>query len=157
MPQVTFAGLMFTMQKNGIPSEVIAMTCWGDQVACPVNAIVRQVQHLCNHGATATTKLYWYYDETHVACQTADQHVTTFLRLAATLLGHEVQTTAGALCCSSATALLEGQVPIHLIKLNGRWRSDKLFCDPIANTMLGSHSFSFPIATHPLGMHHGLI
>jgi hypothetical protein len=36
--------------------------------------------------------------------------------------------TAGALCCTGATALLlEGQIPIHLIKLVERWRSVEVF------------------------------
>jgi hypothetical protein len=137
------------MQKNGIPGEVIGLTGTGAPIACPVKAIIRRVHHLRSHGAAATTELFWYYDDARVARRIADRYVTNFLKLTASLLGHEFQTTAGALRCTGATALLEGQVPIHLIKLVGRWRSDEVFrylhtqsptlMGPLATTMLGAN------------------
>ena len=75
-----------------------------------------------------------------------DSHLTAFLRIAAALLELDVITTAGALRCTGASALLEGKTPVELIKLLGRWRSDEVFrylhtqsprlMQPLADTML---------------------
>jgi hypothetical protein len=94
-------------------------------------------------------ELYCYYDGSGMVRCIANRYVTAFLQITASLLGLEVQTKGGALRCTGATALFKGKVPIHLIKLIGRWRSNKVFCylhaqsptlmGPIATTMLGAN------------------
>jgi hypothetical protein len=56
-----------------------------------------------------------------------DRYVTAHLRVVGIYLGLDVTTTAGALRCIGATALLQAKVPLELIKLVGRWCSDKVF------------------------------
>jgi hypothetical protein len=128
MPQVSFAGLMFTMQKNGIPGEMIGLTASGALIAGPVQAIARHVQHVRLHVPNARDMpLYVYFDQAGTSRRISDRQLTAHLRIAATLLGLNVNTTAGALRCTGATALLQGKVPLELIKLVGRWRSDEVF------------------------------
>jgi hypothetical protein len=86
-----------------------------------VKAISRCIAHLRKHGVTADTPLYVYYDTSDTPRRIADRYLTQQLRIAASLLGLTVATTAGAIRCTGATALLQGKVPIELIKLVGRW------------------------------------
>jgi hypothetical protein len=74
-----------------------------------------------------TTPLYTYHDELGVPCRIADPYVTAHLQVAATFLGLDVTTTAGSLRCTGVTALLQAKVPLELIKLVRRWRSDEVF------------------------------
>ncbi len=97
LPSVSYAGLTFTMQKNGVPGEMIGLTPTGAPIACPVRAIVRRVQHLRTYTIARDTPLYVYYDHTGVSRRISDRHLTAHLRIAATLLGLNVTTTAGAL------------------------------------------------------------
>jgi hypothetical protein len=146
LPHATSAGLTFTMQKNGIPGEVINLSCSADPRYCPVQALARRVRHLRTHHATNSTPLYTYYDTHGATHRVTDRHLTAFLRIAAALLELDVITTAGALRCTGASALLEGKTPVELIKLLGRWRSDEVFrylhtqsprlMQPLADTML---------------------
>jgi hypothetical protein len=44
---VSYAGLMFTMQKNGVPGKLIGLTpTGGAPIACPVQAIICHVLHV---------------------------------------------------------------------------------------------------------------
>lgn len=148
LDRATFVGLEFTMQKNGIAGELIGLANTTDPYVCPVKAISRRIAHLRKHGATADTPLYVYYDTSGTPRRIADRYLTQQLRIAASLLGLTVATTAGALRCTGATALLQGKVPIELIKLVGRWRSDEVFrylhtqseplMSPLANTMFSA-------------------
>ena len=150
LPLVTYAGLTFTMQKNGVPGEMIGLTRTGALLECPVRAVVRRVQHLGIYTNARDTPLYVYYDHAGVSRRISDRHLTAHLRIAATLLGLKVNTTAGALRCTGATALLQGKVPLELIKLVGRWRSDEVFkylhaqseplMNPLSSAMLAAAS-----------------
>jgi hypothetical protein len=150
LPLVTYAGLTFTMQKNGVPGEMIGLTTTSDPIACPVRAITRRVAHLRAFTASPDTPLYTYFDQAGTSRRITDRALTAHLRIAATLLGLNVSTTAGALRCTGATALLQGKVPLELIKLVGRWRSDEVFkylhaqsdtlMNPLATNMLASVS-----------------
>ncbi len=129
LSHTTSVGLHFTMQKNGIPNEIIWMTGAGDDVyTCPMQAISRRICDLRWHNASHDIPLYVYYDEHNTPCRIADRYITEFLRISAQMVGMvDVTTTAGALRCTGATALLQAKVPVDLIKLVGRWRSDEVF------------------------------
>ena len=147
LPHTTYAGLTFTEQKNGVKGEVIGLTLSGDPQACAVRALARRVQHLRMNGAPPTTKLYTYYDARHRPHHLGSTHLTEYLRLSCQLCGQSTETiSARALRSTGATALLQGHVPIQLIQLLGRWRSDEVFrylhtqslplMAPLAPTML---------------------
>ena len=124
----TFAGLTFTEQKNGVKGEVIGLTLSGDDLACAVRALTRRVRHLRAHHAPPNTKLYTYFDSNRRPHHIGSSHLTELLRLACLL--HHLPTdtvSARALRTTGATALLQGHVPISLIQLVGRWRSDEVF------------------------------
>jgi hypothetical protein len=63
-----------------------------------------------------------------------------------TVVGVSTPVTIGALRATGATALLQGKVPLEMIKLVGRWRSDEVFrylhtqsealMSPLTTTML---------------------
>jgi hypothetical protein len=71
--------------------------------------------------------LFTYFDTQSVARHITDPYVTTYLRLAATVVGVSTPVTIGALRAIGATALLQGKVPLEMIKLVGWWRSDEVF------------------------------
>ena len=142
-----FIGLTFTEQKNGVKGEIIGLTPSGDPWACAVKAIVRRVVHLRRHHAHPDTKLYTYFDQHKRPHHLGSSHLTEFLRLACLMCSLPTHTvSARALRTTGATALLQGRVPISLIQLVGRWRSDEVFrylhtqseqlMRPLAPTML---------------------
>ena len=112
----------------------------------PKAALVRRVRHLRLHSADASTPIFLFYDERRRARKITDRVLTDQLRVTAQSLGLDVETTVGALRCTGATAALEGEVPVDVIKLIGRWRSDEVFrylhtqseklMSPIAQQML---------------------
>ena len=53
--------------------------------------------------------------------------MTKYLKAVALSVEVDQPPTIGALRCTGATALLEGNIPTSLIKLLGRWRSDEVF------------------------------
>ena len=125
---VTFAGLTFNEQKNGVKGEIIGLTRSGDPNACAVLALTRRVRHLRQHHAQPSTKLYTYFDSHRRPHHLGSTHLTEFLRLACLLQNLPADTvSARALRATGATALLQGHVPISLIQLLGRWRSDEVF------------------------------
>ena len=151
LDMVTFAGLTFTEQKNGVKGEIIGLTRSGDPAACAVTALTRRIRHFRAHGAPPATKLYTYFDRHGRPHHLGSSHLTEFLRLACLLQNIPADTiSARALRATGATALLQGHVPVSLIQLLGRWRSDEVFrylhvqsetlMRPIAPTMRPSPS-----------------
>ena len=152
----TYAILVFTNQKNTVRGEKIGHGRSGHAEFCPVQAIVRRVLHLRQHGADVTTPLHSYYQrgvrrDVHV------RSVTTLLRKAAAQHGPEYGITAAdvearSLRSSGAMALLCARVDADVIQLIGRWRSDAMFrylhvqaaplTAPLAPRMLSFGSFS---------------
>jgi hypothetical protein len=125
--RVTFAGLIFDKQKNGVPDEKIGL---GTSINGhnPVANLVDIVSHLRAHPqTTGDTPLYHFYNELGTACAVTSRMVTKFLRKVAISVQVDQPPTVGALRCTGATALLEGHIPTSLIKLLGRWRSDEVF------------------------------
>ena len=125
--RVTFAGLIFDKQKNGVPDEKVGL---GTSVNGhnPVATLIEIVAHLRQYPeTTGDTPLYHFYNERGTACVVSSRMVTTFLRKVAISVEVDQPPTVGALRCTGATALLEGRIPTSLIKLLGRWRSDEVF------------------------------
>ena len=125
--RVSSAGIRFQMQKNGVSGDVLLHGTTGDTIACPKNVLVRIVRHLREHGATADTPLYTFWDDSGIKRNAADRNLAAFLRLGAASLNLDCETTAGSLRATGASALLAANTPIPLIKLMGRWRSDEVF------------------------------
>ena len=147
LSDITFAGLTFTEQKNGVKGEIIGLTPSGDPQACGVRALARRVLHLRTNNAPHGTKLYTYFDQRGRPHHLSSSHLTEYLRLACIMCNLPTDTlSARALRATGATALLQGRVPIALIQLVGRWRSDEVFrylhtqsedlMRPLAPTML---------------------
>ena len=94
----------------------------------PVKALIRRVHALWQSPSTTKdTPLFVYYDEHHTAREITDRLMTNYLRTIALSCAPGTAPTIGALRCTGATALLEGGVPLELIRLMGRWRSDEVF------------------------------
>jgi hypothetical protein len=125
---ISFAGFGFDMQKNGVPDEKIGLPAAIDDYICPVKALIRLVKNLrANPNIPPNTPLYSYYTEHGTLNYITDRHMTKYLRAISLSVTTEQLPTIGALRCTGATALLEGNVPVSLIKLLGRWRSDEVF------------------------------
>lgn len=125
---VSFAGFRFDMQKNGVPDEKIGLGRATDPYICPVKAIIRLLRSLrSDPNLPADTPLYCYVNEQGSLLQITDRQMTQYLRAIALSVETEQLPSIGALRCTGATALLEGNVPVSLIKLLGRWRSDEVF------------------------------
>ena len=124
---LTFAGMQFDLQKNGVPDEKIGLGA-SEQATNPVRILAAIVLELRSHReTTSNTPIYTYYDKYGVARKVSDRMMTNFLRAIALSVPTDKPPTIGALRCTGATALLEGGVPTDLIKLLGRWRSDEVF------------------------------
>merc|ERR1712008_41555 len=125
--RLTFAGLQFDKQKNGVPDEKIGL---GTSIHTinPVRILADLVLHLRQHSATTgATPLYTYYDSYGAARSISDRLMNQYLRSYTLSCPTAQPPSVGALRCTGATALLEGAIPTSLIKLLGRWRSDEVF------------------------------
>jgi hypothetical protein len=79
---VSYAGLTFTMQKNGVPGELIGLTTTGVSIACPVRSIIRRVQHVRAYTNASNTPLYAFFDQAGVQRRVVlDQRLTAHLAL----------------------------------------------------------------------------
>jgi hypothetical protein len=121
-----YVGLNFTEQKNGIKNETIRLTQSWDTTCCPVLIMIRQVWHLRQHQMPPRTPLFIYFKQ-GVQHPVTDCMITNHLLLAGTTVGFPNTYTVGALHNTSAQALLQATVPMPMIKLIGRWQSDKVF------------------------------
>lgn len=127
--RLTFAGLQFDMQKNGVPDEKIGLGTANEDinpVAILAN-IVLALRQQQQQQTTGDTPLYIYYDETNTQRKITDRLMTKYLRGISLSVPTAQLPSIGALRCTGATALLEGGVDTSLIKLLGRWRSDEVF------------------------------
>jgi len=149
---VNYIALEFTTQKNGVRGELVGLGWSGHPIWCPVKALINRIRHLRSHNAPRTTPLYSYYDTEWRAINTS--HLTTQLRTTVTVLGpaYSIQPTdisIRSLRSSSAMALLCAKVDTDMIRLLGRWRSDKM--------LRYLHVQSFPLLApiaHQM-LHHG--
>ena len=126
---LTFAGLQFDLQKNGVPDEKIGLGSAKKPVGTdPVKILAAIALELRLHPeTTGDTPIYTYYDSYGVSRKISDRMMTTFLRALSLVVPTDQHPTIGALRCTGATILLEGGIPADLIKLLGRWQSDEVF------------------------------
>ena len=128
--QATLALLTFTTQKNARRGEVVGQGNTSSNVLSPVKALFRRVRHLRQNNAAPTTPLHTVFLPTG-AVHVTTNHITTFLRQSATVVGERLgirpqDISARSLRSSGAMALLCAQVDPILIKLVGRWQSDEM-------------------------------
>jgi hypothetical protein len=124
----THASLTFTSQKSGVRGEVVNHGRSGAMYACPVEAIIRRVLHLRQHGAAPDTPLAYYYENGRCRAVSA-ANITDALKTSVTFLGTGIgivasDVTARSLRAGGAMALLCAQVDTNIIRLLGRWQSD---------------------------------
>ena len=96
--------------------------------ACPVEAIIRRVLHLWQHGAAPDTPLAYYYENGRCRVVSA-ANITDAIKTSVTFLGPGIgivasDVTARSLRAGGAMALLCAQVDTNIIRLLGRWQSD---------------------------------
>jgi hypothetical protein len=124
----TFVALVFGNQKNAVRGKVVGHGCSGNQLACPVKAIVRRLEHLRHHNAPASTPL----------CAVGPNFrslplgkITRLLRQGG--VAYSLATSnplppinLKALRASGATALMGRDVHTSKIQLIGCWKSDSM-------------------------------
>ena len=120
----TAASLTFTLQKNGIPGEVIRLGRSGDAFCCPTLAIVRRVVHLRAHGAPPNTPLARTFTPSGTRSVTP-KDITFHLRAAVQFLGTDLgflpdEISARSLRAGGAMALLVSDIDTDMIRLMGR-------------------------------------
>ncbi len=123
-----FASLTFTSQKNGVRGEVIGLACSGDPYLCPVKAIICRMLYLRSHLAPPSTPLARVFNTPD---KVTASYLTTCICDSVAALGPDLGFLPSDLsaCClraAGAMALLLAQVDPDLIRLIGRWRSDKM-------------------------------
>jgi hypothetical protein len=74
----------------------------------------------------APTPLFIFFKQ-GIQHRVTDRMIIKHLRLAGVAVGQPNAYTVGALRNTGARALLQAQVPLPMIKLIGRWRSDEVF------------------------------
>jgi hypothetical protein len=127
---VTFVGLEFDTQKNGVRGEVIGLGRSGHHFFCPVLALLRRVSHLRLHRAPMDTPLYACYHH-NTQHNVTTQHLTNILRSTVSSFGAHFgvlpsDISVRSLRSSGAMALLCAKVDTDRIRLLGRWRSDEM-------------------------------
>jgi hypothetical protein len=128
LSSATFVALVFSDQKNSVRGEVIGHGLSQHQVACPVKAIVRRLEHLRSHNATATTPLSAVGPtlrsiKTNTIIKLLRQGGIAYSALTANPLP---PIHLKALRASGATALMGRDVQTSEIQLIGRWKSDSM-------------------------------
>jgi hypothetical protein len=88
--------------------------------------MIRRVRHLCEHQMPPQTPLFVFFIQ-GVQHHVTDRMITAHLRLAGLAVQQPNHYTVGALCNTRAQALLQAKTPLPMIKLIGRWRSNKVF------------------------------
>jgi hypothetical protein len=126
LPLEMLALANFTKQKNGSKNETISLTRSRDTTICPVLLMTQRVWHLQEHQMPAQTPLFIFFKQ-GVQHRITDRMITKHLRLAGMTVGLPNAYTIGALCNTRAQALLQAMVPLPMIKLIWRWRSDEVF------------------------------
>ena len=126
---VTFGTLVFTTQKNGVRGEVIGLGRSGNNLVCPVRALVRRVLHLREHGAPPHTPLAVYYNHDTSLASVTSANITMALRNGARQVGPVLgfnpgDVSARSLRAGGAMSLMCAGVDSDVIQLMGRWRSD---------------------------------
>jgi hypothetical protein len=126
---ITYIGLEFTNQKNGVHGELVGLGKSGHPTWCPVHALLNCIKHMRHHHASPTTPLYKYFDRTwkriYTILLTRHLHNTvTALGLTYGIQPHEI--SIGLLRALGAMALLCAQVDTDMIHLLGRWQSDEM-------------------------------
>jgi hypothetical protein len=130
LDQITFVGLEFTNQKNGVRGEIVGLGRSGDPTFCPVATILRRVHHLISHGAPPTQPLYSFWDRGQWYGVTSTS-ITLTLRATVAAFGQhfgllQQYISARSLRSSGAMALLCANVDSDKIRLLGRWKSDEM-------------------------------
>jgi hypothetical protein len=126
---VNYIALEFTTQKNGVRGEMVGLGKTGHPIYCPVIAILRRIRHLRSRRAPLTTPLYSYYDRKWQRIDTSN--LTIHLRHTVIAMGAAYGIAATdisirSLRSSGAMSLLCAKVDTDMIRLLGRWRSDKM-------------------------------
>jgi hypothetical protein len=130
LDRITFVGLEFTNQKNGVRGEIVGLGRSGDPAFCPVSAILRHVHHLRSHGAPPTQPLYSIWDHGQWFGVTTT-HITLTLRATVAAFSNQFglqpqDILVQSLRASVAMALLCANVDSDKIRLLGRWKSDEM-------------------------------
>ena len=126
----TCSALTFTLQKNCVPGEVVALGVSGSTTACGTRAIGRRILHLRRHGAAPDTPLCAFHDGNtwHVI---SERMVTNLLRQAAAIVGPSIgfnpaDISTRSLRASGAMAMMCGGIDTTITRLRGRWHSDAM-------------------------------
>ena len=97
-PSLTFGGLIFDKQKNGVPDEKIGLGTSAQIGENPVNILAGIVRHLrTNAQTTGETPLFIYYDQYNIARKVTDRLMTSYLQKTGLSLQLDTPPTIGAL------------------------------------------------------------
>jgi hypothetical protein len=122
------ASLTFTTQKNGVRGEVISLACSGDPVLCPVQALIWRVLYQRQHSAPLATPIARVFNSASSVTSSIFTMIiwdsVSSLGLALGFLPTDV--LAQCLRATGTTALLLAQVDPNIIRLIGRWHSNKM-------------------------------
>jgi hypothetical protein len=160
----TFGTLEFTTQKNGVRGEVIGLGATSS-FFCPVKALQRRVLHLRSHQAPPSTPIASYFLDGQWF-RISPPHITDALRATVSTFDSSQlgflpsDVSARSLRAAGAMALLCAQVDTDIIRLIGRWRSDKMLrylhvqAEPVmrgfAPRMLAAEFTLLPNSTVPM-------
>jgi hypothetical protein len=114
-----------------VRGKLVSLGHSGHDRHCPVKALLNRVHHMRTHHAPLSTPLYSYYDRTWKRIDTTT--LTTHLRRTVIVMGidYGIKPSEISVCSlrsSGAMSLLCARVDTDMIRLLGRWRSDKMLC-----------------------------
>ena len=126
----TSAALTIEYQKNGRPLEVIGHKSNAEPFFNPARAIARCIIRLRNNAAAPNTPLCTVFRAGHPTTKVTSSMITKAIKEAVCFMGGIIgisseDVTARSLHASGANALLCAGVDTDIIRLLGRWRSDR--------------------------------
>ena len=124
-----WAGVTFTVQKSGVPGEIVGHARSSALHACPVVGLAELCLVLCKHGSPHDAPLGTYQEiPSGSLCYIKSSDITKDLKSTARVHGAEFgigsdDVSAGCLRSTAAMALFCGGVDSSRIGLLGRWQS----------------------------------
>ena len=126
---VDWSGMKFTVQKSGVPGEIVGHARSGALHACPVVGLAELCLLLRKHGTPHDATLGTYREiPSGPMCYIKSSNISKALKSAARVHGAEFgigmdDVSSSCLRSTGAVAILYGGVYSSHIRLLGRWKS----------------------------------
>ena len=129
----TMVMILFTTQKNCVKGEVVGQVPSGEPLLCPWDALARRIIHLRKHNSDKTRPITSFMTPKGSWKHVTPAMITKVIKGAVSLSGKNLgflpkDILARSLRAAGAMELMCSGIDTDIIRLIGRWRSDKMLC-----------------------------